>query len=219
MDWILAMKVIAPPQPLPLITARTSREVRLARRALDIELLGLIAASIVILFGIGLVYAAKVGRLEEAAAPAAVLSLDTLTSPSQLEPLLTMVDSPVERQTVALALYRRATTAPALDHVGALAEVTMPAATVRGDRRLEQLRARLDRRPEAREVPVLSRADVVSLKPRLAVRSVASSTAGSRWPSPHSSAPSGSRTCFAAGADGRTIRSCCRPSCCCAVSA
>ncbi|HTM24612.1 MAG TPA: FtsW/RodA/SpoVE family cell cycle protein [Vicinamibacterales bacterium] len=142
-------------------------------RALNIELVGLAAASIVVLFGIALVSAAKVARLKEVAAPETVIPLYALGSPADLDPVLTMFTSPEERQAAALALYRRATSAHGpLDHVGALAEVTIPAAAVRADRRLTVLGVRLDRRPDAREVPVLSRADIVSMKPRLAVRTV-----------------------------------------------
>ena len=151
-------------------------EVRAAARrprGLNIELVGLAAASIVVLFGIALVHAAKVARLKEVAAPETVIPLYALGSPADLDPVLTMFTGPEERQAAALALYRRATSARGpLDHVGALADVTIPAATVRADRRLTALRARLDRRPDARDVPVLSRADIVSMKPRLAVRTV-----------------------------------------------
>src|SRR5262249_58148398 len=58
-----------------------------------------------------------------------------------------------------------------LDHVGSLADVKVSAAKIGGDRRLPQLRARLAARP-GHDVPVLSRADIVSLKLRFAVRSV-----------------------------------------------
>src|SRR5262249_59130238 len=58
-----------------------------------------------------------------------------------------------------------------LDHGGSLADVKVSAAKIGGDRRLPQLRARLAARP-GHDVPVLSRADIVSLKLRFAVRSV-----------------------------------------------
>jgi cell division protein FtsW (lipid II flippase)/cell division protein FtsI/penicillin-binding protein 2 len=119
--------------------------VRSARRrlgALNLELVGLAAASIVVLFGIAIVYAARVGRLEEAA-PGPVVSLWALSSPADLEPVLTMFASPAERKAAALQIYRRATSVPPLDHVGALAGVSH-----------------------------LSRSDILTMKPRLAVRSV-----------------------------------------------
>ena len=58
-----------------------------------------------------------------------------------------------------------------LDHVGGLADVTLPAADVRADPRLRQLRARLERRPAATRVAILTPADIASLKPGLVVRS------------------------------------------------
>jgi cell division protein FtsW (lipid II flippase)/cell division protein FtsI/penicillin-binding protein 2 len=161
------MRVVAPTRA-PAATPRRQAS------ALNTELLALAAASVVVLFGIVLAQAARVARLEEVAAPATVVPLDALTAPTDLEPLLTMITSPVERQTVARALYQRATSPDGrLDHVGALADVSVPAATVRADSRLVQLRARLARRPGARDVPVLARSDVLSIKPRLAVRSLA----------------------------------------------
>jgi cell division protein FtsW (lipid II flippase)/cell division protein FtsI/penicillin-binding protein 2 len=120
------------------------------RLSFNIELLGLVATSISVLLGVLLVHAGKVARLDEVGGPAAVIPLYALKSPADLDPVLTMFTSPVERQAVALALYRRATAEPPLDHVGALADVTIPTATTHH----------------------LSRADIVSLKPRLAVRSL-----------------------------------------------
>ncbi len=163
------MHLVAPTtQTLTRTTARV-------RRAFNIEFLGLAAGSLIVIFGIALVYAAKVERLDEANAPSSsVIQLSALTSASQLDPALTMFTSPAERQAISLALYTRANKpGAALDHVGALADVTIPAATVRRDPRFEQLRARLAQRPNLTDVPVLSHADIVSIKPRLAVRSVA----------------------------------------------
>lgn len=141
------------------------------RRALDIELLGLAAASIVVLFGIGLTYAAKSGSPDLAAD--SVIPLYALKTAAQLEPALTMFATPHERQFAARALFERAgSPGSALDRVGALSEVKVAARTVRADRRLVQLGARLAARPEAADVAVLSRQDVVLLKPRLAVRSL-----------------------------------------------
>jgi cell division protein FtsW (lipid II flippase)/cell division protein FtsI/penicillin-binding protein 2 len=139
-------------------------------RSLNIELLGLAAASVVVLFGIALTYAAKVAAVG-GDAPAGVIQLQALTSASDLEPALTMFDSTYERQFVAQALFARAAAPDApLDRIGALSEVRVPAQVVRTDPQLPQLRNRLAARPGALDVPVLSRQDVVSIKPRLAVR-------------------------------------------------
>ena len=83
-----------------------------------------------------------------------------------------MFESPAERQAAASRLFRRAVgDAPVLDHVGGLADVTLPAADVRANPRLRQLRARLERRPAATQVAILTPADIASLKPGLVVRS------------------------------------------------
>ena len=143
------------------------------RRALDIELAGLTAASLVVLFAVVLTSAAKAGRLDEVAPAGGIVPLNALHTPADLEPLLTMYDADSERQFVARALFDRAADPERpLDHVGALAEVRIAAGTIRADRRLGQLGARLAGRPEAREIPALARADLLSLKPRLAVRTV-----------------------------------------------
>src|SRR3954469_2547044 len=138
-------------------------------RSLNIELLGLAIATTVAMFGIGLAYSAKLARLAEAAPSGGVIPLYALQSPSQLEPALTMYDSAYERGAVARALFSRATATRPLDHVGALADVKMPASAIRGDRRLVQLNERVGDRADG-EVPLLSRADVAALKPRLSVR-------------------------------------------------
>jgi cell division protein FtsW (lipid II flippase)/cell division protein FtsI/penicillin-binding protein 2 len=142
-------------------------------RGLNIEFIGLAAASIVVCFGLALTYSAKVARLGEAASPAGLIPLYQLKAPSDLLPALTMFESEYERAFVARALFERATSPQAsLDHVGALADVRISQDTVRDDRRLVQLNGRLGQLDAARDVPVLSRADVVVMKPRLSVRSV-----------------------------------------------
>ena len=158
------MRVVAADQITPFTTNRQTRTV-------TIELLGLIAASVVVLFGIGISYFAKTARVDETSGGGSVISLQALKAAADLEPLLTMFESEYERKVVARALFERATSvSDPLDHVGALAEVRLPVENVRGDRRLVQLNARLAARG-GRDVPVLSRADIVWLKPRLAVRS------------------------------------------------
>ena len=139
-------------------------------RPLDIECLGLAIATAVATFGIGLASSAKLARLAETAPSGGVIPLYALQSAAQLEPALTMYDSAYERTTVARALFSRATAAPPLDRVGALADVKMSASAIRGDRRLVQLNAKIGDRVDG-EVPLLSRADVAALKPRLSVRS------------------------------------------------
>ena len=161
------MRVVAVDQMSAPAAARPARP-------LNIELLGLAAASLIVLFGIALTHAAKLARLGEVAGPETVIALDQLKSAADLEPVLVMFDSAYERQVVARALFAR--TRPPhdpLERVGALADVRVPAETVRKDARLVQLRARLAGRGDVRDVPVLTRQDIAALKPNLAVRTSA----------------------------------------------
>jgi cell division protein FtsW (lipid II flippase)/cell division protein FtsI/penicillin-binding protein 2 len=144
-----------------------------AIRTANIEALGLAACSMVILFGLWLTTWGRLSQVEAGhPGSAAAVDLRFLRAPEELAVLLTMFESPLERQAAAEPLYRRALSrTPVVDHVGRLAEVTLPAAAVRGDRRFVQLRARLERRPDAAQVPILTPADIASLKPRVVVRS------------------------------------------------
>ena len=144
-------------------------------RSLNVELLALMMASIVVVCGVALTWAAKINSpdLEPAAG---VIPLYALKGAADLEPALTIFDSPYERQFAARALHERATAAPGLDRIGQLSDIRIPAAAVNADARLPQLRARIAGRPAAQDVPLLSRQDVVALKPRLAVRSTAEFT-------------------------------------------
>ena len=161
------MRVVPAGQPSVDRSAASSRSI-------NIELLALAAVTIVVLLGIALTYSAKIGRLDEAAPPAGMIPLYALKGSADLEPALAMFESGYERKFVARALFERAAAPNApLDHVGALADVKIAAATIRADRRLVALNARLAGRAvdDARDVPVLSRPDIALLKPRLAVRS------------------------------------------------
>lgn len=141
-------------------------------RAINLERLGLIAGTIIVFAGVTLACAGKVGRAGETG-PAVPKALHALGAPADLEPILTMFDSPHERQAVARALYRTATDGDArLQHVGGLTAVTLPAAEIRADRRLTRLNDRLATRPSAEVLPVLTSADLAAIKPYLAVRSM-----------------------------------------------
>ncbi len=99
------------------------------------------------------------------------MAVRSLANSADLAPLLTMFERPQERLAVAVPLWRRATSeAPVLDHVGGLADVTLTANEIRNDRRLTQLRARLERRPAATQLAVLTPGDITALKPHVAVR-------------------------------------------------
>ena len=82
-----------------------------------------------------------------------------------------MFGASFEREAVARALYRRASsdTQP-LDHVGDLAGVAMSASEIRAEPRFVELGARVNRRPELVRIPVLTPADLATLKPVVVVR-------------------------------------------------
>lgn len=141
-----------------------------ARRAANVELAGLAAATCVVLLGLCL---AVWGQLDAApgernTGPRLLADLD---GPGALAPLLVTIDSDAERLAVAERLMRRigATDAP-IEHVGALATVTMPVREIRSDRRFVQLRTRVESRAPDDVVRVLSSADLAALKARLVVR-------------------------------------------------
>ena len=150
-------------------------------RALNLELAGLLAASLVVTFGVMLTVAASSletvwlppsgGSTSPGGSISPPLLLSQLKSASDLEPVLTMFDSPAERQVVAASLFQRIASGPRLEHIGGLAAVTLPVADVRRDARLVRLRERADRRPDATQVAALSAADIAALKPSVVVRS------------------------------------------------
>ena len=167
------MRVVAPAEPRHVVARPKPQITKAVIRALNIELLGLIAASALVLFGLVQTHAARTARLAEIAPAGSTLALHTLKAPEQLEPVLTMYEAPFERQAVARAIHRRAISVEhPLEHVGGLADVSIPASDIRADRRYVQLRARLDRRPEVSRVAVLTPADIFVLKPRLTVRTL-----------------------------------------------
>ena len=139
-------------------------------RALQLELAGLLAASVAVTFGTWLAVSAK--SLRATAEPAGAVSVLTLKSAADLEPVLTTFASPAERQAVAGALFRHVSSGARLEHVGGLSAVTIPAEEVRRDAGLVRLRERLDRRPDSAGVPGLSGADIAAIKPSLVVRSL-----------------------------------------------
>jgi cell division protein FtsW (lipid II flippase) len=142
-------------------------------RAVRFELLGLLAASVIVTFGVVLAFSGKVGRAGEDAPADGPVPIHLLGAAAELEPLLSMFSSAFERETVARALYQRATAVEArLEHVGGLAAVTLPAGEVRNDRRFVRLGARLGSRPDAASVAVLAPADLAAIKPHLAVRTM-----------------------------------------------
>jgi cell division protein FtsW (lipid II flippase) len=141
-------------------------------RALNLELLGLLAATVIVSFGIALAFLAKVAAAESMAPSGGrVVPLYAVKSPADLEAVLTMFPSLHERQVVAQAIYRDVASAESrLEHVGGLMAVTMSAADIRQDPGLTRLRERLERRATAEAVPVLSASDLAAVKPSVTVR-------------------------------------------------
>ena len=147
------------------------READTADRSANIEFFGLLAGAAVVLLGLWLTHW---GNLQQDAAEHAgshPINVRRVQSPDALVPLLTMFDRPAERQLVARALFARATAEnPSLQHVGGLAGVAIRVGEIEADRRYVRLRARVQQRPGATEVPVLSPADIAVLKPHATLR-------------------------------------------------
>jgi cell division protein FtsW (lipid II flippase) len=150
------------------------------RRTANAEALGLLAASVVMVFGLGLTAWARLGASALDGAQRTV-HLRTLTSAADLLPALRTVTDEAERQAIAERVYRRATDVAApIDHVGALAGITVSAAEIKADRRLTQARSRLaarlrpgsgaHARPGVDAVRLLPAADLAAMKPHLLVR-------------------------------------------------
>jgi cell division protein FtsW (lipid II flippase) len=163
------MRVIDPPavDARPVVTP--------ARTAL-FEGLGLAAATLTLAAGLFLTYTARTKDLkgvEADLAGARLVHLGRLRDASQLAAHLPMFETTFERSAAARLLFQRATSDRPLEHVGGLADVAMDAADVRKDRRLVELRARLDRRPGLARVPVLTAADLAALKRSAIVRTPA----------------------------------------------
>ncbi len=161
------MRVIVPAAAPPRRSVRSTR-------AATLELLGLTAATVVMLVGLLLTYAGQTQSAETIHAElssGALINLRQLHSANDLVPRLTMFGSPFERDAVARAVYRRATSdTPPLDRIGELAGVTIPAADIRKNPRLVELAARLTHRPDLDRVPVFTPADLSAIKPGLIVR-------------------------------------------------
>ena len=166
------MRVIAPSATVVRPQARRAR-------TQNLELAGLAAATVVCVLGVLLAAVAKGARTDEPLAQSAattpagpVIPLYALDGPADLEPALGMFTSAPERQAVARAIHQQVSGDVALEHVGGLAAVTLPAAEIRANPSYQRLRERLDRRPGADAVQVLSPSDIAAIKPRLAVRTI-----------------------------------------------
>jgi cell division protein FtsW (lipid II flippase)/cell division protein FtsI/penicillin-binding protein 2 len=158
--------------------ARTPRAA--AWRAANIEMLGLAAATVCILLGLWLATSGRLARLAVEDGARAAVNLRTATTAAEIAPVLTMFASEAERLAVAERLLRRAADGePPLEHVGGVSGVTVTAADLQADGRLQQLRARAAARHVARPdlaatpLPVLTRTELTALKPHVVVRTPA----------------------------------------------
>ena len=140
-----------------------------ARRAATVELAGLTIGTLVVIFGLCLAVWGRLGAVDTPAAPP--VRLADLAGPEALAPLLVTIERDTERLAIAERLHRRISDADApIEHVGALAGVTLTVAEVRADRRLVSLQARTASRAVTDTVRLLSPADLAALKSRVAVR-------------------------------------------------
>lgn len=156
--------------------ARTPAAV--AWRAANIEMLGLAGATVCILLGLWLATSGRLAQLAVEDDARAVVNLRTAASAAEIAPVLTMFASEAERLAVAERVLRRAADVDQpLEHVGGLSAVTVSAADLQADARLQQLRTRAAVRAAARPdlasapLPVLTRTELAALKPHVAVRS------------------------------------------------
>ena len=138
-------------------------------RAANVEAAGLALATLVVVAGLCLAVWGRLGSPGVAVGAPPLLS--AIEGPGALAPLLVTIDHAGERLAVAERLLPRvhATDEP-LEHVGALASVTMAVGEVRADRRFVALRARVEGRPASDRVRVLTATDLAGLKARVAVR-------------------------------------------------
>jgi cell division protein FtsW (lipid II flippase)/cell division protein FtsI/penicillin-binding protein 2 len=145
-------------------------------RAPRLERLGLAVTSLVLILGLWLTYleqTATFGTAEADLRNGGLINLKTVGDESALIPHLTMFTERAEKTAVASAVYWRvhgAAAASAIEHVGVLASVTVPAQQVRLDTRLAVLNGRLRTRPDATDIAVFDGADIGELKRTIVVR-------------------------------------------------
>jgi cell division protein FtsW (lipid II flippase) len=150
------------------------------RRAARIERLGLAAVTLVILLGGWLVYSEQVRTVEGCRAAsgettvAACVDLSAVHNASDVLPALRAFDQPAERAVIATAIASHLTAAGGhVDHVGSLASITIPAATVRAQPRLTHLNERLQSRATLTNVPIVNASELAAIKQAAIVRTPA----------------------------------------------
>jgi cell division protein FtsW (lipid II flippase) len=140
-----------------------------------VERLGLLAASLVLLFGTTLTYIGQTSEFDEigeSLSAGRVVSLASLPTSASLSGALSVFEQPAERTTVAALLLRRLQ-APGvlpLTHVGALASVRIPVADARANEQLVSLKRRLAPGAVASTIALLTPSEVAAIKSGLIVR-------------------------------------------------
>ena len=153
-----------------------------AARNWEMALLG--GGLAVVLLGLLLVYLAAskpLAPIAQGLASGEVVNLNDLRQAEDLLPHLGFISEPAERAYVARRIWRRAQEGP-VPNVGELAKIRIPATEIESERRLPELRGRLDdmREQIGENVPeeglsvrLLTLAELRELKPHLIVRTPA----------------------------------------------
>lgn len=144
------------------------------RRHSRLETLGLAAGTLVVVFGVFIAYRQQVAEspsIYDDLSRGRVVNLNRVGDPAELAAILRVFPSPVERRAAADAILRRVRDNGPLRRVGALSDVTVPAPTVRSDRRLTVLNERLRLTPNVAVVRLFTSADLAEVRPLFVVRS------------------------------------------------
>ncbi len=149
----------------------TEQRARTASRGA--ELAGLVAASLIAIAGLWLVYDAKTHDIADAVN--STLDLNRLTGPQQLAPYLGMVADPTDQDFVANRIYDAVRRGERFDNVGGIErlrvtqeDIARNGALVSFPKRLAEVRARRNRREPS--VPLFTPVEFAQLKPSLRVR-------------------------------------------------
>ncbi len=150
------------------VTVRTAARRKAGWRG--IELLGILAAGVLVGVGLYLVYHAKMqnpAEIDAGLASKQLLNLNDLNAREDLLPALSMFAESGEREFVARKIFY---IAGGISNVGAIARIRVTAEDLRGERGLKSFRDRLGSRES---VPLLTGEQLRQLKPLFVVRSPA----------------------------------------------
>lgn len=137
------------------------------------ELILLFAASLIVLFGLALVYNARVARLGDISGQlrsGAVVDLNSATSVAKVESCLSEIPDEAERRLVSERILAEARKSR-FSNVGALSRLRISATELDAMQGLDRLKERL-KSPAKRTIAVLTPTEIRNLKPLLVVRSI-----------------------------------------------